>query len=338
MSEQFRYLFSPLKIGNVTVQNRIVCPAHGTLMAENHLPGERLAYYHAEKAKGGVGLIITEITAVHPTSQPMGNVLTGYDKRLAEKGKIVSQMVHEYGTKIFGQIWHCGRQGESMHSRLPLWSASPIPSPANREIPHEMTVKEIAEVVSSFATTATYFREAGFDGVEIHGAHGYLLTQFMSLWSNKRTDQYGGSLENRLRFPREVAEAVRKAVGRDFVVGMRVSGDEFVPGGLTLEDMKVIAPKLEATGNLDYFSVSVGNYATHYIMIGDMAVPLGMAVYLASGIKEVVQLPVFTVLRIKDPLQAGEDTGGWPCGHDWNVPGPDLRSGVAQEGQGRAFG
>ena len=304
MSEQFKYLFSPLKIGNVSVQNRIFNPAHGTMFSENQLPGERLAYYHAERAKGGVGLIITEITAVHPTARPMGDVLAGWDKRLAVGYRRVADMVHEHGTKIFGQLWHCGRQGDSMHSRLPLWSASPIPSPANREIPHEMSVKEIKEIVNCFATTATYFREAGFDGVELHGAHGYIITQFMSPWSNERTDEYGGSLENRLRFPLEIIDAVRQAVGSDFVVGIRVSGDEFVSGGLTLDDMKGIAPKLEATGKLNYISVSIGNYSSHYLMIADMAVPLGAAVYLAAGIKEVVQLPVFTVLRIKDPVQA----------------------------------
>lgn len=121
-------------------------------------------------------------------------------------------MVHAHGTKIFGQLWHCGHQMDSLISRAPLWAPSPIPSPAHREIPHEMTVDEIQEVIQGVAQTAGHFREAGYDGVEIHGAHGYLIMQFMSPWSNQRADVYGGNWENRLRFPLEVIQAVRKEV------------------------------------------------------------------------------------------------------------------------------
>lgn len=305
MNSQFQYLFTPLKIGEVTLRNRIFSPPHGTVFAEpNSLPNERLAYYHAERAKGGVGLIITEGTAVHPTGKPFANTLEGFDEKCIPGFRLIASMVHDQGVKIFGQLYHRGRQMESLHTRLPVWGPSPIPSPATREIPHEMNREEIQEIVQGFAKAAAHLKEAGYDGVEIHGAHGYILNQFMSFLSNQREDEYGGSLENRLRFPIQVIQAVRKAVGAALVVGLRVSGDELVPGGLTLEDMREIAPRLEATGMLDYISVSVGNYSTHYIMIGDMSIPLGAAVYLAAGIKEVVSLPVFTALRIKDPLQA----------------------------------
>jgi mycofactocin system FadH/OYE family oxidoreductase 2 len=304
MEDQFKFLFTPLKVGSVTISNRIFCPPHGTMMPENNLPSERLAYYHAEKAKGGVGLIVTEGTLVHETGQANKDMIFGFDKRCVPGFKRIADMVHAHGTKIFGQLLHHGRQMESLHSRLPVWGPSPIPSPVTREIPHEMSHEEIQEVIQGFAKVAANLKEAGYDGVEIHGAHGYLVTQFMSPLSNQRQDEYGGSFENRLRFPLEVIEAVRMEVGREFVVGIRISGDELVPGGLTLDDMKQIAPRLEATGMLDYISVIVGNYSTRHLMIGDMSVPLGAVVYLAAGIKEVVNLPVFTAMRIKDPLQA----------------------------------
>lgn len=305
MNSQFQYLFTPLKIGSVTVRNRIFSPAHGTGFSDSDsLPNERMTYYHAERAKGGVGLIITEGTAIHPTGRPHANTLRGFDEKCIPGFRLITSTVHEHGAKIFGQLYHRGRQMESLHTRLPVWGPSPIPSPATREIPHEMNYEEIQEIVQGFAKGAANLKEAGYDGVEIHGAHGYIVNQFMSFLSNQRKDEYGGSLENRLRFPLQVIRAVRKAVGPDLVVGIRLSGDELVPGGLTLKDMKEIGPRLEASGMLDYISVSVGNYSTHYIMIGDMSIPLGAAVYLAAGIKEVVNLPVFSVLRIKDPLQA----------------------------------
>ncbi len=305
MNGDFQYLFTPIKIGPVTIRNRIFSPPHGTVFAElDGLPNERMAYYHAERAKGGIGLIITEGIAIHPTGRPFATTIYGYDEKCIPGFKRIASMVHEHGAKIFGQLYHRGRQMESLHTRLPLWAPSPVPSPATREIPHEMDQDEIEEIVQGFARGAANYVEAGMDGVEIHGAHGYILNQFMSPLSNKREDEYGGSLENRLRFPLQVIQAVRDAVGREVALGMRISGDELVPGGLTLDDMKEIAPKLEATGLLDYLSVSVGNYSTHYIMIGDMSIPLGAIVYMAAGIKELVSLPVFTVLRIKDPLQA----------------------------------
>jgi len=276
MLNPFQYLFTPLQVGKVTIRNRIFSPSHGTVFADSDsLPNERLADYHAERAKGGVGLIITEGTAVHPTGKPFSNTLVGFDEKCIPGFRLVASRVHDQGAKIFGQLYHRGRQMESLHTRLPVWGPSSIPSPATRENPHAMSREEIQEIVQGFAKAAAHLKEAGYDGVEIHGAHGYILNQFMSLLSNQREDEYGGSLENRLRFPIQVIQAVRKTVGADRVVGLRVSGDELVPGGLTLEDMREISPRLESTGMLDYISVSVGNYSTHYIMIGDMIFPWG---------------------------------------------------------------
>lgn len=305
MADQFNYLFTPLSIGNVAIKNRIFFPPHTTYFTESDgLPNERLADYHAERAKGGVGLIITESVVVHPSGRARATTICGFDQACIPGFKLICTKVHEYGAKIFGQLSHRGREMNSIHTRRPLWGPSPIPSRVSGEIPHEMTREEIQEMIQGFAQAAFNLKEAGYDGVELHGAHGYLLAQFMSTLSNQRRDEYGGSLENRLRFPIQAVQAVRDAVGPDMAIGIRLSGDELVPGGLTLQDMLEITPKLEETGMFDYLSVSIGNYNTHYIMIGDMSIPLGAAVYLAANIKEVVELPVFTVLRIKDPHQA----------------------------------
>jgi len=304
MSREFPHLFSPLQIGPVTVPNRILLPAHGTMFAEDNLPGERLAAYLAERARGGVGVIVTEISAVHPTSRPLDNVISGYDPRVVPGFRRVAERIHEHGTKVFGQVWHCGRQSDGFFSGLPLWAPSAIPCPVSREMPHAMTRDEIAEVVAGYVTVARHMKAAGYDGIELHGGHGYLIQQFLSPWSNQREDEYGGSLDNRLRFALEVVGAVRREVGAGLAVGMRISGDELTPGGLTLRDMQEIVRRLEATGALDYFSVSVGNYTVHDVMIGDMTVPPGALVPLAAGIKEAVRLPVATVMRIKDPAQA----------------------------------
>jgi NADPH-dependent 2,4-dienoyl-CoA reductase/sulfur reductase-like enzyme len=163
-----------------------------------------------------------------------------------------------------------------------------------------MTKDEIKEIVGAFAWTAAAVKKADVDGVELHGAHGYLFNQFMSPLSNRRTDEYGGSLENRMRFTLEVIDAVRAAVGDDFVVGIRFNGDEFMPGGYTLDDMKVMAKMMADTGKLDYLNVSTG----YLLTIAPMYFPPGHSVYLAAAIKEVVDLPVCCIGRINDPVMA----------------------------------
>jgi 2,4-dienoyl-CoA reductase-like NADH-dependent reductase (Old Yellow Enzyme family) len=168
-----------------------------------------------------------------------------------------------------------------------------------------MEKEDIREVVEGFGKAAKVVKEGHFDGVEIHGASGYLVQQFLSPQINKRTDEYGGSLDNRMRFLMEVIDQIRDSVGSDFVLGVRISGDELVPGGLTLDDMKVVAKKLEDTGKIDYINVNIGTAHNMFMMAAPMYVPLGFAVYLAAGIREVVDtIPVITIGRINDPLLA----------------------------------
>jgi mycofactocin system FadH/OYE family oxidoreductase 2 len=306
MTGEFKYLFTPLRIGRVTARNRILITAHVTnLASKDRLASEDLVYYYRERARGGVGLIVVESQCVHATAGAAPFAMKAYDKRAIPGYRMITDAVHEHGATVFGQLIHGGRQHNSQVTERELWAPSPIPCPFRNETPHEMTVEEIQEVIEAFGCGAEHLRAGGFDGVEIHGAHGYLITQFMSPFSNKRTDQYGGSLDNRLRFVLEVIDSVRSAAGDDFVVGIRISGDEFTDSGLTLDDMKVIAQQLADTGQVDYISVSQCNYNSIQTMMPDMSFPLAPFAYLAAGIKEVVpHLPIFTIARITDPLQA----------------------------------
>jgi len=173
------------------------------------------------------------------------------------------------------------------------------------EVPHEMDEEEIGELIDAYARCAGYVRDGGFDGVELHASHGYLIQQFFSLLSNVRSDRWGGSLENRMRFAFEVIGAVRRAVGSDFVLGIRLSADEFVPGGLTTDDTQEIARRLVATGQLDYVSVSAGMGQTPFLITCDMNFPPGSQAYLAGLIKQAVgSTPVFASQRINDPILA----------------------------------
>lgn len=307
MSYRFKYLFAPIKLGRrLVVPNRIVVTAHGTMFSENGgIPSEKHVYYHKERAKGGVGLIITEVNVVHPTSIVFLNMVRGYDKRCIPAWRKVVDAVHEYDTRIIAQVGHLGRQMDSTFSERALWAPSAIPCPVMREMPHEMDLDEIEEIIAAYGETAANMIKAGFDGVEIHSAHGgYLIGQFLSPFSNCRQDNYGGNFENRMRFLLRIIESVRDAVGVDHVVGLRISGDEFTPGGLSLEDVKKIVKQVETTGKIDYIGQSMGNYFSIETMIPDMYFPPGCFADLAAGIREAVSLPVIAVGRINDPILA----------------------------------
>ena len=309
MAQQFPLLFSPVKVGNITLRNRIVNTAHGTGFAKDHLITEQHIYYHMERAKGGVGMSIIEATSVHPSYDIGGfNMIWNHDDSIIPLYQRLSKAVHENGAKILTQLSHGGRQGYSGGIMRPVWAPSPVPSPDSfqgaSEIPHEMEEEEIAEVVEAFGQAAYRAREGGLDGVELHGGHGNLIQQFMTPWVNQRTDKYGGSLENRLRFAMEAIDSVRKKVGDDYVVGIRISGDEFIDGGLTLDDMKEIARRLAATGKIDYINVSNSNYSDLRSMamhIPSYYIPPANFSYLWAGIKEAVDIPVIGVGRVNTP-------------------------------------
>jgi mycofactocin system FadH/OYE family oxidoreductase 2 len=298
----FQYLFSPLQIGSALVRNRIHFAPHMTNFGEDHKISERHIYYYRERAKGGCGLITTEEMTVHPTDQAYEKLVDAYMPEVIPGYKRLTKTIHEYDTKIFAQLNHNGIQGDGTISRLPIWGPSPGSDPIFRETCKEMEIEDIKECIEYFAKSAAHAVEGEFDGIELQVGHSSLIRQFLSPATNFRKDDYGGSLENRLRFCLEVIDAVRRTVGRDFTLGVRLNADEMHPkGGLTLEDAKEIAFRLEETGQLDFMDLSLGTFHNLFLVEGSMHTPLAYTVPLSSGIRSVIQMPVFCTNRINDP-------------------------------------
>jgi len=266
--------------------------------------------YLRRRARGGPGLIITEIVAAHPDGIAIDTQLGAYDDRfMPGLAKLVS-VAHEAGSKIFMQIHHAGRESLHMLSKGRAVGPSAIPSLVYRVPPREMTIDDIRETIAAFASAARRAREAGFDGVELHCAHGYLLTQFLSALSNQRTDEYGGTtLKERARFVVEVIEAVRKEVGDAFPISIRISTEEFIKGGYTADDMQTILPDF-VTAGIDVIHASFG---THGSPGGITSAPIeydpGFNAWLARKVKDVVNVPVIAVGRFSDPALADEVIG-----------------------------
>ena len=302
-------LLSPIKIGNLEIRNRIVSSAYQTNLGEHYRPTDRMIAYHAERARGGIGLIILEGIRSHPTTRPARYNLIAWDRSAIPSYRVLVNAVHEHGAKVFAQLLHLGRAANPMETRLPLWSASEISAPTvfglNPSVQtHSMTLPEIRELCESYARGAANMIEAGFDGIEVHAGHGYLIQQFLSPLTNLRSDEYGGDLRNRARVALEVVDAVRTEIGPDTVFGVRISADELIPGGLTLSDTTRIARWLEDTGQIDYVSVSHSTTVpfAHARQVADMSFPPAPFVHFAEGIKNALaHLPVFTVCRIIDP-------------------------------------
>ncbi len=295
---QFPLLFSPLKIGSFTVRNRIMSTPHHTLFTDpDGLPGSREIAYWVSKARGGIGLIGSHVHGIHKST---GNTFA--QPMAVQKFRAAADAIHEHGAKFVCQLWHPGAQGGAP-GRVP-WAPSDVPHPDSWTIPHPMTLEETREVIDGYARGAAVLREAGVDGAEIHGAHGYMITQFLSPLSNLRDDEFGGDFERRLNFPLQIIEAIRREVGRDWTVGMRISGDEMTEGGYTAEDFRKMVPYLTAGDQLDYMSVSVGTYRSKDTVIAPMYYPSGAFVYLAAVAKEVLDIPVVCIGRINDPVLA----------------------------------
>jgi 2,4-dienoyl-CoA reductase-like NADH-dependent reductase (Old Yellow Enzyme family)/thioredoxin reductase len=306
MSE-FQHLLAPITLGKVEIRNRVALTGHGTGMPKDGTPNEQLIAYYEQRAKGEVGLIMLGSQQVHPSSPGITGLLCNYDDRIIPGLKAVADAVHRHGTKIFGYLSHMGLATSARPT--PLWSASATYEQKYGEVAHPMTVDEIEELVEAHADAAARCIEAGMDGIEVHCGHGLLIQQFLSPLTNKRTDCYGGALENRVRFPQAVLAAVRKRVGPDIPVGIRCSGDELVDGGLTAADMAGIVPLLVAAGSLDYVDVSAG---TDGDLVSNMLhePPMGLEPApfksISRRIKDVIDVPVIHGTRIHTPELADE--------------------------------
>ena len=306
MDHVFPFLFSPIKLGEVEVPNRICFSAHTTNFAIQGLIHERHIAYYEERAKGGCGLIILGELSLHPTDRPYEQMVEAYDKKVVQGYQDLTSTIHQYPTKIFAQLNHGGFQCDGCISRQPVLGPSPISDIEFGEVAKVMEPEDIDEVIENFARAAAYVKEGGFDGIEISLGHRSLLRQFLSPLSNYRQDVYGGSLENRMRFAQQIIDAVRKVVPRDFPVGIRLCADEIFYGAITSEDAKEIAHRFESTGQIDFINLSVGTYYNLHLVRGSMHFPLGFTLHLSQAIKEVVKVPVFANNRINRPQMAEE--------------------------------
>lgn len=286
------------QIGSVSLRNRIFVPAHTTNYGENHLPSNRHLAYHEARARGGAGLIIFESIRVHPSSLGKPQGIAGYDPRCVEPFRSIADAVHHHGAKLFGQIIHLGRQIDGDPVRVAPWAPSAIPWDPMSPTPHVMDGADIAALIEGFVTSARHVLAGGLDGLEVHLGHGHLLQQFLSPACNEREDEYGGTEANRLRLSIEVLEAVRQAVGPDACLGIRVSADEFLPGGLGLADMMRIVDTILQTVPLDFVNVSHSAYHNSYTLatqIADMAFPVEPFRHLATGIRQAIRAAGFTI-------------------------------------------
>lgn len=310
-STSFPHLFAPIVIKEMRLKNRLVLPPMATNYATSDgFVTERLINYYVERAKGGVGLIIIEAGLV---DNPEGRILVNQvglysDDHIPGMKKLVDA-VHAAGASIVFQIHHGGKRCSRAITGMQPVSASPIPIKTREpdwiggEAPRELSIPEIEQIVGRFADAAQRVKKSGADAVEIHCAHGYLILNFLSPYSNIRTDRYGGSFEGRMRFAREITREVRKKVGQDYVVMFRLSAEEPVEGGLRLEDSQKIVKVLEKDG-VDIFDISSGNHDSAFAVIPPVEMPNGFRVHLAAGIKPLVKVPVITSGRITDPVMA----------------------------------
>jgi 2,4-dienoyl-CoA reductase-like NADH-dependent reductase (Old Yellow Enzyme family)/thioredoxin reductase len=296
------HLFSPIRIGNLTVKNRLMMSAMSINFGvdDNCHVTEQLMAYFVERARGGAGMMLVGGGSVHPGGQELPDLPQMYEDGCIPALKRMVDQVRPFGTRFGVQLMHGGRQSYLPEKVAP----SPIPAPAvvKGEV-RALTVAEIRHLVACFGDAARRCRDAGFDFVEIHGAHGYLINQFMSPNANIRTDEYGGSFENRTRFLFEILADIRARAGEDFPVGIRINGNDYMENGWELTDALTLAPLLEAAG-VAYVHVSAGVYGSTELTIPSMYTPQGCFVHLAEAVKQVVGIPVITVGRIKDPVHA----------------------------------
>ena len=302
-------LFEPLAIGPVTIKNRIFSSGHDTVMARDGLVTDQLVAYHRARAEGGAGLIVMQVSGVHSSARYTSHVLMATDDSCISGYAKVAAAVHPSGCKLFGQLFHPGREVmESPDGSMPVaWSASAVPNERFRVTPRELDEATIAEIIAGYAGAALRMQAGGLDGVEIVASHGYLPAQFLNSSVNQRADGYGGEFGNRLRFLRETLEAVKGAVGPGMAVGMRISGDELDPAGLVEDDALAACGELDRLGLTDYVSVTVGTSASlsgsdH--IAPPMDYPVGYTAAYAAKVKQVVKVPVLVAGRINQPQDA----------------------------------
>ena len=301
----FPHLFSEIALGPSLVKNRIVSTGHHTHHAHG-TPGDRLIAYQEARARGGAGLIITEVASIHETALFSPDMLIATGPDCVPGYRQLARACQSHGAKVFAQLFHPGREiiqtGDGMMAVA--YAPSAVPNERFHIMPRALSEALIAEIVKGYGRGAAFMAEAGLDGVEIVASHGYLPAQFLNRHCNRRDDRYGGDLEGRLTFLREVVAAIRAAIGNRLTLGMRISGDEMEPGGLTNDDVAAACAALTGPGELDYVSVVAGSSATLGSSIhitAPMGVEQGYVAPFSAAIKARVDKPVIVTGRINQP-------------------------------------
>ncbi len=299
-------LLRPLRIKSLVIRNRVMSTSHAPGYGQDGKPQERYQLYHEEKARGGIGLTMfggSSSVSLDSPATPW-NQISVCDDSVVPFLRSFSERIHRHGARLMIQLTHMGRRTRwDTDGWLPTLSASVRREPASRSIPKEMEQEDIDRVVRDFAAAIRRCRDGGLDGAEISAAHGHLIDQFWSPSVNRRTDRYGGSLANRMRFGIEVLEAMRAEVGDDYVIGMRMSGDELLRHGLTQDDCVAIASEYARRGLIDFVNVMGGQARddlSHAVSLPNMAFPVAPFLHLASGMKREIDIAVFHAQRVTD--------------------------------------
>ncbi|HMB77498.1 MAG TPA: FAD-dependent oxidoreductase [Kiloniellaceae bacterium] len=289
MATAFPHLFQPLKLGGRTLKNRIVFGAHTANMAEGGLPGERHLGYYRERALGGAAMIVVEPVPVHRTGVlTRGNFLPGDDAVIPHFRRITDVCKAE-GTVMIQQLYHVGQHGDADNSFEANWSPSGLPSYHDSDGSHAVTEAEIEELIAAYIQAARRARAAGFDGVELFAAYHALIDQFWTPWSNRRGDRWGGSLENRTRFSRAIADGIRKSCGPDFIVGLAINYEPDVEVALNIEALQEVILHHDERGLIDYVTCGVGSYFDFYKLMPTFLYPEKLSLPLAEALKSVVR-------------------------------------------------
>jgi 2,4-dienoyl-CoA reductase-like NADH-dependent reductase (Old Yellow Enzyme family) len=307
MSKLFPHLFSPYRVKTTEFRNRIFSTGHDTYLPEKYMPSEALIAYHVARAKGGAGLIVVQVVGVHESARYTDDLLMGTDDGCIKPFARMIEAVHSHGTKVFVQLFHPGREllGRPEGVAQAAFAPSFSPSERFRTAPRPMSLALVEEIIQGYGDVARRMAQAGADGVEIVGSHGYLPAQFLNPRVNRREDRFGGTLENRIRFIREAAQAARQQVPRDFVVGLRLSGDEIDIDGLK-EDETLAACRL-LKDDIDYFNVIAGTSASQggaIHIVPPMLIENAYVAPYARMLKQAIGKPVFVAGRINQPHEA----------------------------------
>lgn len=297
-------IFEPITINGLTLKNRMMVSAMVTqYCGEDGLPTEKWIQYMEHKARGGWGLIFTENYAAAKGGNSFKRHTALWDDSQIPAHTEFVRRIHAAGGTIGAQIYHGGRQiSAKVYGGTPV-APSAIREPSMKDTPRELTVSEIRQLVEDFGDCALRVKKCGFDIVEIHGGHGYLINEFISAFSNKRSDEYGGTFENRCRFALEIVKNVREKVGPDYPISFRLSTNDYVEGGTTIVEAQALARMLEEAG-VDMIHCTQGMYVSKHTLISPSSVPKGAFVENAAAIKATVNIPVVATGRINDPLLA----------------------------------